>query len=123
MKKIGYRSPPEHTQFKPGQSGNPRGRPKGSENLKTGLRDQLKQRMTYRENGEEKKASKQNIMLASLMAKAMKGDVRAIQLVCNLTMKLLGDDMTEQKITPLSQDDSAVLEDFLQRMKKEMNDE
>ncbi len=118
MKKIGYRNPPEHTQFKPGQSGNPRGRPKGSGNLKTGLRDQLKQRMTYRENGEEKKASKQNIMLASLMAKAMKGDVRAIQLVCNLTMKLLGDDMTEQEITPLSQDDSAVLEDFIQRMTK-----
>jgi len=116
MKKSGYKNPPEHTRFKTGQSGNPKGRPKGSRNLKTDLRDQLKQRMAYRENGEEKKDSKQNIMLASLMAKAMKGDIRAIQLVCNLTMKLLGDEMVEQEAAPLSQSEEAVLEDFLQRM-------
>ncbi len=27
--KVGYKKPPKHTQFKPGQSGNPKGRPKG----------------------------------------------------------------------------------------------
>ena len=39
---VGYRKPPEKTRFKPGQSGNPGGRPKGSKNRQAGLRaDQL----------------------------------------------------------------------------------
>jgi hypothetical protein len=32
---VGYRKPPKHKQFKLGQSGNPRGRPKGSKNEST----------------------------------------------------------------------------------------
>ena len=32
---VGYRRPPLHSRFKPGQSGNPSGRSKGSQNLKT----------------------------------------------------------------------------------------
>ena len=31
--KVGYRRPPRRAQFRPGQSGNPRGRPKGSRNF------------------------------------------------------------------------------------------
>ena len=32
---VGYGKPPDHTQFKPGQSGNPHGRRKGSKNYRT----------------------------------------------------------------------------------------
>ena len=31
---IGYKKPPKHSKFKKGQSGNPKGRPKGSKSLK-----------------------------------------------------------------------------------------
>ena len=31
---VGYKKPPKHTQFQPGQSGNPAGRPPKSRNLK-----------------------------------------------------------------------------------------
>jgi hypothetical protein len=27
---VGYKRPPKHTQFRPGQSGNPKGRPRGA---------------------------------------------------------------------------------------------
>jgi hypothetical protein len=37
----GYGKPPLHTRFKPGQSGNPRGRPKGSLNFTTDLKTVL----------------------------------------------------------------------------------
>ena len=32
---VGYGKPPAHTQFKPGQSGNPKGRRKGQRNVRT----------------------------------------------------------------------------------------
>jgi hypothetical protein len=35
---VGYGRPPKKARFKPGQSGNPRGRPKGSQNVKTKLK-------------------------------------------------------------------------------------
>ena len=42
----GYKRPPKATRFKAGASGNPRGRPKGSHNLKTDLTKLLKKRVT-----------------------------------------------------------------------------
>jgi hypothetical protein len=37
-----YRKPPEASQFKPGQSGNPNGRPRGSQNFETDLQQMLR---------------------------------------------------------------------------------
>ena len=36
---VGYGRPPAHARFKPGKSGNPRGRPTGRKNLTTVIRD------------------------------------------------------------------------------------
>ncbi len=38
---VGYGKPPRHTRFQPGRSGNPRGRPKDTKNLKTDLIEEL----------------------------------------------------------------------------------
>jgi S-adenosylmethionine/arginine decarboxylase-like enzyme len=40
---VGYGKPPLHTRFKKGQSGNPRGRPRGAKNLSTLVSDALDQ--------------------------------------------------------------------------------
>ena len=37
---VGNGKPPEHSRFKPGQSGNPRGRPKGAKNKIPGLHEE-----------------------------------------------------------------------------------
>ena len=74
----GYKRPPKTGQFRPGQSGNPRGRPKGTRNLKTDLDKMLRKRIRIRENGETREISRQEAILLSLFNKAMQGgDVRA----------------------------------------------
>ena len=37
---VGYRKPPAASQFKPGRSGNPNGRPKGARNKRPALNDE-----------------------------------------------------------------------------------
>lgn len=46
---VGYGKPPVASRFKPGQSGNPRGRPKNARNVRTLLAAALAQRITIRE--------------------------------------------------------------------------
>ena len=46
---VGYGEPPKNTRFKPGQSGNPRGRRRGQRNLKTVVQEVLREKITIRE--------------------------------------------------------------------------
>jgi hypothetical protein len=75
--KIGYGKPPVATRFKPGQSGNPRGRPKGSRNLATDLAAELEELITVREQGRARRVTKQRALIKSLMERALAGNVRA----------------------------------------------
>jgi len=74
---VGYRKPPRHTQFKKGQSGNPRGRDKGRENYRTEFLKELSERVTVTENGRLRKLSKQTLIIKRMVADAIKGDAKA----------------------------------------------
>ena len=74
---IGYGKPPKRTQFVKGQSGNPSGRPKGSQNLAKVLNATICQRIKVTENGRVRFTTKFEAILAQLVNKALRGDVPA----------------------------------------------
>jgi hypothetical protein len=114
--KVGYGRPPAATRFKPGQSGNPKGRPKGSLNLRTDLRSELSEKIQIREGERSLKVSKQRAMLKSLVAKALKGDPRAANVVLTLVDKLFAAEVAAVEEMPaVTPDDQAILERFLAR--------
>jgi hypothetical protein len=69
-KATGYKQPPMHHQFRPGQSGNPSGRPKGTHNFKSDLRDELGEIISFHEDGCEVSISKQRALIKRLVTSA-----------------------------------------------------
>lgn len=82
--KVGYCSPPEHTRFKKGQSGNPQGRPKGTLNMATVLERTLREKVVINENGRRKTVTKLEAGLKQLANKAASGELKALQLLAAL---------------------------------------
>ena len=113
--KIGYGKPPAKTRFKPGQSGNPNGRPKGSVNLKTDLRSELSEKIRIREGERSLKVSKQRAMLKALVAKALKVDARAANVVLTLVGRLFEPEAVAEEVPALTADDEGILARFLAR--------
>lgn len=109
---VGYGKPPKHTQFKPGKSGNPKGRAAGTKNLKTELSEELSEKMLIKEGGNPKKVSKQRAMLKALIAKAVHGDTKASQVLLSMIAKFVDDPITAVAETELTESDKAILEKF-----------
>jgi hypothetical protein len=85
--KVGPGKPPRHTRFKPGQSGNPNGRPKGSKNFATILQQQLRKKVTITVDGKPKRMAVQEVIARRLANDSMKGTTKAMELLFRLTSK------------------------------------
>jgi hypothetical protein len=119
--KHGYKCPPKTGQFKPGQSGNPRGRPKGTRNLKTDLDKILRKRIRIRENGETREISRQEAILLSLFNKAMQGgDVRAANAIVAMVLKLNPPIPADEPPDEVTESDRAIIDDYLNRRTRKL---
>lgn len=114
---VGYRKPPKHTRFKKGQSGNPKGRTKGTKNLKTDLAEELAERITVTEGGAPRAISKQRALIKSLTAKGINGDVRAGNLIVSIIERLLLPEESDQDGRPISAEEDMILDLLLERHK------
>lgn len=111
---IGYGKPPEHSRFQPGQSGNPKGRPKGSLNLATAVNRALREKVMITENGRRKLMTKLDVAVKGLVNRAVKGDARAMQQLLGLG-SLVGMEPTGAT-TALDANDAAVMASLAQRL-------
>lgn len=109
---IGYGKPPKATQFKPGQSGNKRGRPKGSRNFSTDLKEILASKTVVTLNGKPKKISTQKATLERLRQKALQGDARALDKIITLAQQLGEAEEQQSTARNLIKEDAEILERF-----------
>ncbi len=70
-----------HSQFKPGQSGYPRGRPPGSRNLRNAVEKIFTDKITIREGSKVRKVTRLEAVLLTNLNQALKGDQKAIRAV------------------------------------------
>jgi hypothetical protein len=115
---VGYKRPPKHSQFQPGQSGNPRGRRKNVRNFKTDLLDELREQIPIRENGRDRKISKQRAFIKALVAAAIKGDMRATNALVSFCTRSLGEQVNEDVNRAPAADDIDIIEAFVARERK-----
>jgi hypothetical protein len=69
-RQVGYCHPPESARFTKGQSGNPKGRPKGSLNVATVFIKTLREKVVINENGQRKTVTKLEAAIKQLVNKA-----------------------------------------------------
>ena len=120
---TGYKKPPQHTQFKQGQSGNLKGRPKGSRNLSTELRAELKERISISEGGVKRMVSKQRGLVKTLYARSIKGDGKAMDQILKLIGTCLDDDVPSSSPEAISVEDQRVIDLFEERVRSRIANE
>jgi hypothetical protein len=111
---VGFGKPPKETQFRPGQSGNPKGRPKGAKNEATILREIMTRKIEIREGGRTRQISVHAAILLKFTETALKGDAKSATFLLNRYGQA-------ERDTPhadgLSQDDRALLDSYVQDFK------
>ena len=112
---VGYGRPPKNRQFQKGQTGNPRGRRKGSHNLKTDLFDELRGRITVTEGRTRRQLTRQQVLIKRLIAMAFDGNIKAASLLLSLKTQWEREAGKGPDVTPSTKQDVEILQRFMER--------
>jgi hypothetical protein len=111
---VGYRKPPKATQFKKGQSGNPKGRPKGSKNFGTQVASTFARKISVHEKGRERRITMAEAILLKLSARAIAGDMAAVRAAIAL-LQISQDEGKPINQMFTSESDRALVEAFMRK--------
>jgi hypothetical protein len=105
---VGYKRPPAHGRFRPGRSGNPTGRPKRPPSFRAALLKELAE--TTRTNG-QKRASKLEALVKTLVDSAVAGDARAQSILVGVLARI--GEAENNEAASLPSDDQAILDAYV----------
>jgi Family of unknown function (DUF5681) len=111
--KVGKGRPPLHTRWKPGQSGNPKGRPKGSRPVGAILQEIIQQKVPVTENGKARRIPALEVMLRRLANDAMRSDQKAIKFLLTLVDRYAESPETTLQFREILAEDEAILARYL----------
>src|SRR5580698_4980480 len=83
---VGYEHPPLASRFKPGTSGNTTGRPKGSKNVKTLIKQAMTASITIQEGQTSTRVSKIEGVVLRQLQSALKGNERSAMAAIKMAM-------------------------------------
>ena len=114
---VGYGKPPKHTRFKPGQSGNPKGRPRGAPNLRTVFTKAVQETVTIREGDKTRNLSKARAIIQVTLNKGLKGDPKGLAAIVQLARMtgLMDEEPDTAANDNLSAQDQEIIAEFLER--------
>jgi Family of unknown function (DUF5681) len=120
---VGKYHPPKHTRFKPGQSGNPKGRKKKPVHIGAAVDELLNGTVTVLIDGKKVRMSRIEVLLQRVYAAAAKGDARMTKLLVELfklrpdvTAKAPGPQVDEARM-------NSKIDDILKRLQEEKAEE
>jgi len=101
---VGYCRPPKHTRFKPGESGNPKGRPKETKDPEKLFDRELSKPIRINDGGQPRTLTKRDALVKQLVHQALQGDQKARQLV----LKYMGQHTDIAQFEPDDEDRAAL---------------
>jgi hypothetical protein len=118
---VGFKRPPKHTRFAKGQSGNLRGRPKGSQNLATILEKACRERIRVTINGKIRSLSKFEAAMLQLANKAAAGDLKATSALFSWITGLGNFEQTGVANLLARESDALVMASIIRRIRESEN--
>ena len=113
---VGYGKPPKEGQFRKGNSGNPRGRPKGSLNVLTVLERTARETITINIQGCRKTVTKLEAAAMQMSNKSASGDLKAITLMFNFLRSITKESGEEHNDQALDANDKIIITSMLKRL-------
>ena len=110
----GYKNAPDHSKFKKGQSGNPKGRPKGAKGIKTLLAKELKASITIKQDGKTRRIRRSEALAKGLVNDALHGRDRPRETVLRYA-DAIEQDSQQREAQQLAEDDQAILDRYFER--------
>jgi|tagenome__1003787_1003787.scaffolds.fasta_scaffold20606024_2 hypothetical protein len=102
---VGYGKPPDHSRFRKGVSGNPKGRPKRKKDLATITDKVLGEKVVVTENGRRRSITKLELIIRQLTNKAAQGNMPAVKILQGLLQnhaEMLNAEQSVTRDTPLT---------------------